>query len=74
MLKDPKSNALVEDFGGQWLQFRGLESHEPERKKFQQYTEYTRMSIQKETELFLEYLIREDRPVTDLIDGKVHAS
>ena len=41
MLKDPKSVALVEDFGGQWLQFRGLESHEPERKKFQQYTEYT---------------------------------
>ena len=70
MLKDPKSNALVEDFGGQWLQFRGLESHEPERKKFQQYTEYTRLSIQKETALFLEYLMREDQPITDLIDGK----
>jgi hypothetical protein len=70
MLKDPKSIALVDDFGGQWLQFRGLESHEPERKKFQQYTEYTKMSIQKETELFLEYLMREDRPITDLIDAK----
>ncbi len=70
MLKDPKSIALVDDFGGQWLQFRGLESHEPERKKFQQYTEYTRMSVQKETELFLENLIHEDRPVTDLIDAK----
>ena len=43
MLKDPKSNALVENFGGQWLQFRGLESHEPDRKKFQQYTEYTQI-------------------------------
>jgi hypothetical protein len=70
MLKDPKSSALVEDFGGQWLQFRGLESHEPERKKFQQYTEFTRMSMGKETELFLANLIREDRPITDLIDGK----
>jgi cytochrome c553 len=70
MLKDPKSSALVDDFGGQWLQFRGLESHEPDRKKFQQYTEYTKMSIQKETELFLANLIREDRPITDLIDAK----
>jgi len=70
MLKDPKSKRLVEDFGGQWLQFRGLEFHEPERKKFQQYTEYTRMSMQKESALFLENLIREDRPITDLIDGR----
>jgi len=70
MLNDPKSSALVDDFAGQWLQFRGLESHEPERKKFQQYTEYTKMSIEKETELFFANLIREDRPVTDLIDGK----
>jgi hypothetical protein len=60
----------VEDFAGQWLQFRGLESHEPDRKKFQQYTEYTRMSIAKETELFFANMIREDRPVTDLLDGK----
>ena len=70
MSKDPKSSALVDDFGGQWLQFRGLESHEPDRKKFQQYTEYTKMSTQKETELFLGYLMREDRPITDLIDAK----
>jgi cytochrome c553 len=70
MLTDPKSSALVDDFGGQWLQFRGLESHEPDRKKFQQYTEYTRMSIQKETELFFGYLMRDDRPITDLIDAK----
>jgi hypothetical protein len=70
MTKDPKAEALVEDFGGQWLQFRGLESHEPDRKKFQQYTEYTRMSIAKETELFFANMMREDRPVTDLLDGK----
>lgn len=70
MLRDSKSKALVDDFAGQWLQFRGLESHEPDRKKFQQYTEYTRMSIAKETELFFENLMREDRPVTELIDAK----
>jgi hypothetical protein len=70
MLANPKSKALVDDFGGQWLQFRALESHEPERKKFQQYTEYTRMSMQKETELFFANVIREDRPITDFLDAK----
>lgn len=69
MLADPKSRALVDDFGGQWLQFRALESHEPERKRFQQYTEYTRMSMQKETELFFANIIREDRPITDFLNA-----
>lgn len=70
LLHDPKAAALVQDFGGQWLQFRGLESHEPDRRKFQQYTEYTRMSIAKETELFFANLMQEDRPVTDLLDAR----
>ena len=69
MLADPKSQALVDDFGGQWLQFRALESHELERKKFQHYTEYTRMSMQKETELFFANLIREDGPITDFLNA-----
>lgn len=69
MLKDPKSNALVENFGGQWLEFRGLESHIPDRKTFQEYTEYTRMSLMKETELFFGYIMRENRPVLDFING-----
>src|ERR1019366_9964966 len=30
MLKDPKIDRLVENFGGQWLQFRALESHQPD--------------------------------------------
>lgn len=69
MLKDPKSAALVENFGGQWLQFRALESHSLERKAFQEYTDYTRMSMQQETEKFFDYIVREDRSVLDFIDA-----
>jgi hypothetical protein len=69
MLKDPRSHALVENFGGQWLQFRALESHTVERKNYQQYTDYTIMSMQKETELFFGHIIQEDRPITDFIDA-----
>jgi hypothetical protein len=69
MLKDPKSDRFARDFGGQWLQTRALETHTPERPKFQQFTEYTRMSMMKETELFFQYILREDRSVLDFIDA-----
>lgn len=69
MIQDPKSFALVENFGGQWLQFRALESHSLERKNFQQYTDYTRMSMQQETEQFFNYIMREDRSVMDFVDA-----
>ena len=69
MLADPKSSALVENFGGQWLEFRAIESHIPDRKTFQEYTEYTRMSIMKETELFFTCIMRENRSVLDFINA-----
>lgn len=70
MLSDPRAKALTENLGGQWLQFRALESHEPDRKKFQEYTEYTRMSLQKETELFFDHVVQQDRSVLDFLDAK----
>src|SRR5262245_43435938 len=51
MLKDAKARALVENFGGQWLQTRALEAHKPDRTKFLEFTDYTRMSMKQETEL-----------------------
>lgn len=69
MLRDPKASALVENFGGQWLQTRSLESHTPDRNKFGEFTDYTRMSMKKETDLFLEHMIREDRPILEFLDA-----
>jgi hypothetical protein len=70
MLKDDKSKALVEAFGGQWLQFRALESAAPDREKFPDFDNNLRLSMLQETELFLDSVVREDRSVLDLIDGK----
>jgi Protein of unknown function (DUF1592)/Protein of unknown function (DUF1588)/Protein of unknown function (DUF1587)/Protein of unknown function (DUF1585)/Protein of unknown function (DUF1595) len=70
MLKDDKSKALVEGFGGQWLQFRGLESASPDREKFPEFDNSLRLSMRLETELFLDNVVREDRSILDLIDGK----
>lgn len=69
MLADARAHALVENFGGQWLQTRALESHTPDRIKFSEFTDYTRMSMQQETELFFEHILREDRPILDFLDA-----
>jgi uncharacterized protein DUF1592/uncharacterized protein DUF1588/uncharacterized protein DUF1587/uncharacterized protein DUF1585/uncharacterized protein DUF1595/cbb3-type cytochrome c oxidase subunit III len=70
MLKDTKSRALVQEFGGQWLEFRALESVKPDRERFPDFEEYLRMSMRTETEMFFESIVREDRSILDFIDGK----
>ncbi len=69
MIADPKSRALVENFGGQWLELRRLESVTPDTQRFPGWDEYLRVSMRRETELLLENVLRGDRPLTELIDA-----
>jgi hypothetical protein len=69
MLRDPKSAALVQDFGGQWLQIRALESVKPDPIRFERWDEYLRLSMRRETELFFQHIIAEDRSVLEFIDA-----
>jgi mono/diheme cytochrome c family protein len=68
MLADPKAQALVENFGGQWLQFRGLETFEP-AKTFTKFDPALQAAIKKEPELFFNYIMRQDQSVVDFIDA-----
>ena len=68
MLKDPKAVSLVKDFSGQWLELRNLDSVKPDRR-FVLWDDHLRYSMRRETELFLENLIREDLPVTTMLDA-----
>lgn len=70
MLKDPKSRALVENFGGQWLQLRNLNIATPDAKTFPNYDAELRTAMQRETEAFFEYIVREDRPILDFLNAK----
>ncbi len=71
MLKDPKvRTGLVENFAGQWLQIRNLSSMTPDPKEFPAFDEPLRQAMLKETELFFEAVVQEDRSVLDFIDGK----
>ena len=72
MLQDPKAKALVENFAGQWLELRRLESVAPDREKFPEFDDYLRMSMRQETEMFFENLIRNDRSILDHDRREVH--
>ena len=69
MLLDPKADALIDNFGGQWLQVRKLESVKPDLKKFPDFDEYLRLSMARETKMFFESILHEDRSVLDFIDA-----
>jgi Protein of unknown function (DUF1592)/Protein of unknown function (DUF1588)/Protein of unknown function (DUF1587)/Protein of unknown function (DUF1595)/Protein of unknown function (DUF1585) len=67
MLLDSKSRALVENFGGQWLQTRNLASLQPDPVKFPEFTGELRRDMQIETQLFFQSIIRDDRPISDFL-------
>ncbi len=67
MLEDPRANALVENFAGQWLQLRNLESRAPDFVAFPDFDENLRNAFLQETSLFFESVMREDRNVVDLM-------
>jgi hypothetical protein len=69
MLKDPRSQAFVANFAGQWLQLRNLATHKPDPETFPDFDESLRRSFQQQTELFFGSILREDRSVLDLLDA-----
>ena len=69
MLDDPKASALVTNFFGQWLMVRNMATVRPDAKAFPEFDENLREAFQQETRLFLESQLREDRPVTELINA-----
>ena len=69
MLADPKSKSLVDNFAMQWLQLQRLKTVAPDPKLFPQFNDRLRAAMFKETELFFEAIIKEDRSILDLIDA-----
>jgi hypothetical protein len=69
MLKDPKSAAFVENFAGQWLTLRNLANVSPDPKVFPGFDADLRAAMHRETELFFEAIVREDRSILDLLDA-----
>ena len=67
MVDDPRSNALVENFAGQWLYLRNLRTVAPDATRFPEFDDNLRQALRRETELFFASQLREDRSVHDLL-------
>jgi hypothetical protein len=68
MLRDPKAQAMAKEFMGQWLEFAGFEKHSAvDSKKFPEFTPELRRDLYQETLAFFTNLVREDRPVREIV-------
>lgn len=66
MLDDPRAQALVDNFAGQWLHLRELTSLTPETDAF---NDNLRQAFIGETRMLFAHIISEDLPVTDVLDA-----
>ena len=69
MLADPRSEALVSNFAGQWLHIRNVSGFRPSPELLFHFDDNLRQAFERETELFFDSIIRENRSVLDLLDA-----
>ena len=69
MLTDPRSSVLVTNFAEQWLYLRNLSSTMPDMRVFAGFDDNLRQAFRKETELFVENIVREDRSIMELLSA-----
>ena len=69
LMADSRSAALATNFAGQWLEVRNLDSIKPDPKKFPEWGPDLRDAMKAETRIFFEYLLRENRPLSEFIDA-----
>ena len=66
MLADPKSQALIDNFAGQWLYLRDLNGVQPMADNFD---DNLRQSFRRETEMLFDSIVREDRSIISLLNA-----
>jgi mono/diheme cytochrome c family protein len=67
MLADPRAESLVTNFAAQWLYLRDIAAKQPDEILFADFDETLRTAMQRETELFIGSVFRENRSVLDLL-------
>lgn len=70
LLADPRSRSLVQNFAMQWLNLRSLNELTPDPQKFPEFNPQLRNDMLHETELFVDYVLRQDLSTLELLDGR----
>ncbi|HJU75689.1 MAG TPA: DUF1592 domain-containing protein [Gemmatimonadaceae bacterium] len=66
MMVDPKAEALATRFAAQWLRLQDLDKVQPDVRQYPDFDEQLRAAMRRETELFIQNLVRENRSVLEL--------
>ena len=69
MLRDPKSDALVTNFAGQWLELRNMEEVHPDPDRFPEYNDALRDAMRQETEMLFAAVVQDDLSVSLFLDA-----
>src|SRR6185436_6830264 len=69
MLADPRSEALADNFAGQWLELRNLDVVKPDPQKFPEWNPELRDDMKTETRMFFIHILRENRLLADFLDA-----
>ncbi|HWN37703.1 MAG TPA: DUF1592 domain-containing protein, partial [Gammaproteobacteria bacterium] len=69
MLADERATALATTFASQWLYLRNLRASAPDMYVFPDFDDNLRQSAIRETELLFETIVRDDRPLTELLSA-----
>jgi mono/diheme cytochrome c family protein len=67
MLKDPKSEALALNFASYWLHLQNLKDMRPDSYQYPDYDANLAKAMARETQLFFDSIVREDRPILELL-------
>ena len=67
LLGDPRSDAFIDNFFGQWLLLRNMRTVAPDPDAFPDFDENLRAALRQETALFVASQVRDDRSVLDLL-------
>jgi mono/diheme cytochrome c family protein len=69
MLADPRASAFADNFAGQWLETRNLDVVKPDPDTFKAWDPDLRDAMKRETAMFFEYVLRENRPLNDFLNA-----
>jgi mono/diheme cytochrome c family protein len=67
MLADPRAKALTANFAGQWLHLRNIKAADPDSRLFPDFDDNLREDFRRETEMFLESQLKDNRPLEELL-------
>lgn len=71
LLAHPKASRFIEDFTDQWLDLRDIDATQPDPRRFRNFDLPLQLSLREETQSFIGALIKENRPVTELLKSDI---